>query len=79
MAGVTLQNLFEGLDGRYFPSRQELEHAVLEIFNRHVAELPVGYSYTDAIEGARSLGWLRTNGDGHGVTVELHAQPAAAG
>lgn len=69
MARVTLLDLFRDLDGRHFDTRQQLEEAVLEIFNRHVAELPIGYSYKDAIEGARAEGWLQTNGAGHGVKV----------
>jgi hypothetical protein len=77
MARVTLQQLFEDLDGQHFATRHKLEEAVLEIFNRHVTELPVGFSYMDAIEGARSEGWLHTNGEGHGVKVAL-PQPLAS-
>jgi hypothetical protein len=71
MERVTLQDLFEDLNGRYFSTRQELEEAVLKSFNEHVTELPVGFSYMDAIEGARAEGWLETNGEGHGVKVQL--------
>jgi len=71
MARVTLLDLFRDLDGKSFQSRRELEEAVLVIFNRHVAELPIGYSYKDAIEGARAEGWLQTNGGGHGVKVTI--------
>ena len=79
MARVTLVDLFIDLKGAHFDNRQDLERAVLKIFNRHVAELPVGYSYKDAIEGARSQGWLKTNGDGHGVTVKIgQEQPMMA-
>jgi hypothetical protein len=79
MPSVTLEDLFKEIDGMYFASRRELEGAVLERFNQHVAELPVGYSYKDAIDGARSRGWLITNGDGHGVKVRIGgAQPMLA-
>ncbi len=71
MTHVTLEQLFEALDGQSFPTRQKLEEAVLEIFNQHVTEMPIGYSYMDAIEGARANGWLHTNGDGHGVEVSI--------
>ena len=71
MAHVTLIDLFRDLDGKDFSTRQKLEEAVLEVFNQHVTELPVGYSYMDAIEGARAQGWLDTNGKGHGVKVTL--------
>jgi|HubBroStandDraft_1064217.scaffolds.fasta_scaffold179840_3 hypothetical protein len=78
MARVTLMDLFNDLEGRHFASRQELEGAVLEIFNRHVTELPIGYSYKDAIEGARSNGWLDAD-NGQGVTVRLgDARPVLA-
>ena len=71
MPGVTLKDLFKELEGQHFSNRQELEKAVLDIFNQHVADLPIGYSYKDAIEGARLSGWLITNGDGGGVTVKV--------
>jgi hypothetical protein len=77
MTQVTLKDLFRDLDGEYYENRQAFEEAVVEVFNRHVAELPVGYSYEDAIEGARVEGWLKTNGGGHGVQVSL-SQPVAA-
>jgi len=77
MARVTLLDLFRDLDGSHFESRQALEAAVLEIFNRHVTELPVGYSYMDAIEGARAAGWLQTNGNGRGVEVRIPGAIAA--
>jgi hypothetical protein len=77
MALVRLSDLFNALDGHHFDSRRDLERAVLEIFNEHVAELPIGYSYKDAIEGARLSGWLDTNGgQGTGVTVRVQ-EPAA--
>lgn len=79
MSQVTLQDLFRDLDGRHFESRQAFEAAFVDVFNRHVAELPIGYSYMDAIEGARAQGWLHTNGHGHGVTVSLPQELLAAG
>lgn len=79
MARVTLRDLFQELDGKHFDTRQALEEAVLEVFNRHVAELPVGYSYKDAIDGALEEGWLQTNGNGHGVKVTLPRVMAASG
>jgi hypothetical protein len=79
MAQVTLTDLFRELHGQRFANRQELEAAVLEIFNRHVGELPIGYSYKDAIEGARARGWLITNGTAAGVKVDLgDALPSVA-
>lgn len=71
MTHITLVDLFEELNGRRYDNRQQLEDAVLEVFNRHVAELPVGYSYLDAIDGAREQGWLQTNGGPTGVRVML--------
>jgi hypothetical protein len=76
MKRVTLEDLFSDLEGRHFANRQEFEEAVIESFNRHVTELPVGYSYKDAIEGARSRHWLETNG-GNGVTVRVAAVGSA--
>ena len=79
MACVTLQDLFAELDGQRFENREALEVAVLGVFNSHLGELPIGYTYHDAIEGARTEGWLRTNGSPHGVRVVLGASaPAAA-
>lgn len=77
MARVTLRDLFVELNGKHFETRMDLEAAVVEVFNRHITELPVGYSYKDAIEGARVEGWLQTNGGGHGVRVAL-PEPVAA-
>ncbi len=71
MTRITLVDLFEDLHGKRFENRRELEEAVVEVFNRHVAELPVGYSYMDAIDGARARGWLVTNGTPQGVRVDL--------
>jgi hypothetical protein len=75
MKPVTLADLFSALEGQHFANRQEFEEAVVENLNRHITELPVGYSYKDAIDGARSRGWLETNG-GNGVTV--HIEPVGA-
>jgi len=79
MTVITLADLFADLHGQHFTNRQELEEAVLEVFNRHVAQLPVGYSYRDAVDGARERGWLLTNGGGHGVRVDLRDAAPAAG
>lgn len=79
MAPVTLIDLFADLHGEHFASRHEFEEAVLAVFNRHVAELPIGFSYQDAIDGARARGWLITNGGSRGVSVDLgDAQPVGA-
>jgi hypothetical protein len=75
MAAVTLRDLFAELDGRTFEDRQEFEQEVIDVFNKHVAELPIGYSYKDAIEGARLSDWLITD-NGQGVPVEVR-EPAA--
>ena len=69
MARVTLRELFQELDGREYATRKQFEKAFLKVFNRCVTQLPVGYSYMDAIDGARAEGWLHTNGHGHGVKV----------
>jgi hypothetical protein len=80
MANVTLFSLFSELDGRHFETRQQLESAVLEIFNRHLVDLPVGYSYEDAIEGARAFGWLvPATVPGHGVEVSVRSETAHVG
>jgi hypothetical protein len=71
MERVTLRDLFAELNGKHFETRMAFEAAVVEVFNRHLAQLPVGYSYKDAIEGARVEGWLETNGDGHGVSIRV--------
>ena len=78
MAGVTLPDLFAELQDRHFDSRRQLEAAVVEVFNRHVGELPIGFSYHDAIDAARVHGWLQTNGGTHGVRVDLRAEQATA-
>jgi len=78
MALVTLADLFRDLNGDYFETRQAFEEAFVVVFNRYVTELPVGFSYEDAIEAARAKGWLKTNGDGHGVRVSLPEPVAAA-
>jgi hypothetical protein len=80
MAKVTLEELFCELDGRDFGTRRELEKAVVEIFNRHVSDLPVGFTYEDAIEAARESGWLDVSGfSNHGVRVNLHPNGMPAG
>ncbi len=72
MTNVTLDELFRELDGKDFATRRELEMAVVEVFNRHVSALPVGFTYEDAIEAARVAGWLDVSGfPGHGVRVSL--------
>jgi hypothetical protein len=79
MAGVTLRDLFAELQDQHFENRRQLEEAVIQAVNRHVGELPIGFSYHDAIDAAGARGWLRANGGGHGVRVDLgSAQPAAA-
>jgi hypothetical protein len=69
-----LEDIFRQMEGESYETRQELEAAVLEVFNRHIADFPVGYTYKDAIEGARSLEWLRTTPPGQGVKVVLAKQ-----
>lgn len=77
MTTVTLNDLFADLDGRQFDNRRDFETAVLEVFNQHVSDLPIGYSYVDAIDGARARGWLVTTGGARGVRVHLgDAAPA---
>jgi hypothetical protein len=78
MAGVTLRDLFMSLNQQSFNTRQDLEEAVLAVFNEHVTELPAGFSYQDAIDGARAAGWLHASGNGHGVTVLVPASLVAA-
>ncbi len=82
MEPVSLADLFREMDGREFETRQELEHAVVEVFNRHISAFPVGFTYEDALEAARAFGWLDVSGfEGHGVRVSLPAEtsPAHAG
>jgi hypothetical protein len=74
MAAVTLRDLFGELNGKEFKDRQDFEQHVIEVFNRHVGELPIGYSYQDAIEGALLSDWLEPV-DGHGVRVVVR-EPA---
>ena len=77
MTSVTLEELFNELNGRDFATRRELETAVVDVFNRHVSELPVGFTYEDAIEAALVAGWLDVSGfQGHGVRVSLPADGA---
>jgi len=79
MPGVTLPDLFAELQDRHFDNRRQLEEAVVEAVNRHLGELPIGFSYQDAIDAAGAQGWLQANGGGHGVRVDLGAaQPATA-
>lgn len=78
MAGVTLPDLFAELQDQHFENRRQLEEAVIEAVNRRVGELPIGFSYHDAIDAAGVQGWLRTNDGSHGVRIDLGAaQPAA--
>jgi hypothetical protein len=74
MATVSLEDLFSEIDGKEFATRRELERAVVDVFNRHVSELPVGFTYEDALEAALSRGWFDVSGfEDHGVRVNLHA------
>ncbi len=61
MTVMTLRDLFNELDGKEFADRQDFERQFLDVFNKHVADLLIGYSYKDAIEGARLSGWLHTD------------------
>jgi hypothetical protein len=79
MAGVTLPDLFAELQDQHFDNRRQLEEAVVVAVNRHLGDLPIGFSYHDAIDAAGARGWLQTNGGGHGVRVDLGvSQPATA-
>ena len=78
MAAVTLFDLFAGLNGEKYGNRQDLEEAVLDVVNSHLGELPIGFSYRDAIDGARREGWLRPNGTPTGVVVDLDHSAQAA-
>jgi hypothetical protein len=77
MDRVTLPDLFAELQDQHFDNRRQLEEAVVDAVNRHLDELPIGFSYHDAIDAAGARGWLQTNGGGHGVRVDLGATHSA--
>ena len=70
MVGVTLEQLFSELSGAQFDGRTQLEEAVVVVVNKHVGELPIGFSYRDAIEAARNAGWLAVTDAGLQVHVD---------
>ena len=69
--GVTLPDLFYELQGQRFENRRAPEQAVVRLLNLHVDDLPIGFRYQDAIDGARVRGWLRTETGRHGVGVHI--------
>ncbi|MFI5271049.1 MAG: hypothetical protein ACHQT9_03335 [Candidatus Saccharimonadales bacterium] len=67
----TLANLLENFDGQFYGCRQELDIAVVEATNANIINLPIGFSYKDAIDGALERGWLFTRPRLPGVVVKL--------
>ena len=72
----TLADLFEGIDGQYYGSRNELMIVVCDVvINPNIGILPIGFSYKDAVAGALANGWLKTNPDGTpGVRIDLRKE-----
>ncbi|HEX8207465.1 MAG TPA: hypothetical protein VF587_15485 [Solirubrobacteraceae bacterium] len=79
MSEFTLETLFRdaALDGKWFESKQQLEETFVEVFNRHISEMPPSYSYGAVLAWAQRQGWLVRNGKG-GVTVDVDAVPQPA-
>ena len=74
---ITLRDFFAAIDGEYYGSRMEMERGVVDEYNKHITEWPVGYSYKDTIEGALAYGWFRTNPDGSpGVRIDIGKEEA---
>ncbi len=56
-----------------FTSTEALEQAVAEAFAGHRSEFPRSFSYRDAIDCARSEGWLTVTADRFRLTVPTSA------
>lgn len=50
--------IFKPLNGRAFNDYRSLETVVLALFNKHLIEIPPGYSYRQLIEWGRQNGWI---------------------
>jgi hypothetical protein len=68
--------LFHELDGRRFSQYDVLIDAILTLMNEHLADMPIGYGYADALALAQERDWLAVGADGCSVTITA---PAAAG
>jgi hypothetical protein len=70
--GQPLERYFAVLNCQSFGSRNDFERAVIDqVVNPNKANLPIGFSYKDAIEGAIRRRWLKVNREIAGVTVEI--------
>lgn len=63
-------------DGFLFRDYEDFESAILELFNRHLADFPPGYKYTQWISWITANGWVRYNSNGTVYVDSRGVEPA---
>lgn len=77
MPRFSSRDLFAALDGQVFRTQRDLQTAVLELYNRHLADFPPDYGYVELVEWGISNGWVIPD-EGGGVRIQVHPEPIAA-
>lgn len=76
MDHVSSRDLFKPLDGREFDDYQQLQDAILSVFNQHLAAAPPRYSYLQLIEWGKRNSWI-VPADGQKFRISLEkGQPS---
>jgi len=76
MDRVSSRDLFKRLDGQVFDNYQQLQEAVLRVFNQYLAAAPPRYSYLQLIEWGKRNSWI-VPADGRKFRITLEeGQPS---
>lgn len=71
--GLLSCEIFRELNGRAFKDRKTFERAVLDVFNKHLHDVPPGYSYMNLIAWGEENEWVVKAGK-RGYAVFLMAK-----
>lgn len=72
MDRLSPEDLFKQLEGRKYHTYQELEEAVVGIYNQHLREIPPGFSYLSLLGLAEQKHWILPE-DSQGFRVKVTA------
>jgi hypothetical protein len=66
----TSRALFAELNKQEYSRYQDLENAVIDVYNKHLRELPPGYSYRRLIELGRQKRWIIEEAGGFRISLD---------
>jgi hypothetical protein len=70
MAQLTSKALYGKIDGQRFGSFEDLERAIVQVYNEHLNEFPPGYSYRQLLEWGNQNQWIVRDDGGFKVSIK---------